>query len=124
MTFPDACASPAPAAVAGGGPATTVRCGPAGSPPTITLTVPPGSVAALITGPQADWRPVAATVVRASAVETIAGVDILERETAGTAAASVNGAQHAYFVCGQVWFNITGNDVLAFVRTLLPTLGC
>lgn len=92
-------------------------------PATISLTVPPGSKATLIALGADQTEPAHGLLPQATGVETVAGVDVLERETAGTAPVRDAG-QQAVFVCGKVSFNFVGNDVINFVRGMIPVLGC
>lgn len=80
--------------------ATTARCGPPGPPASIKLTVPPGSGADLLTRVMGDGdRTISAALFRPTGVSTVSGVDVLQRETGGTAAAG-GGAQQAYSSAG------------------------
>ena len=92
-------------------------------PPRITLTVPAGSTATLIMLGADQEQPFAGLFPQATGVETVGGVDVLERRTVGSAPVRDAG-QQAVFVCGKVSFNLIGNDVIDFVRGLIPHLGC
>jgi len=51
------------------------------------------------------------------------GIDVLQRETGGTAVAR-NAAQQSAFISGKARFHLVGNDAFAFARALIPVLRC
>lgn len=122
VTFPPPETCPS-RSVAPAGPVPTTISVPCPIPRGVDLTVPAGSVAKLFTTAVAGAENPFGGLRQVTSVETVAGVDVLQRETAGTAAPR-NAAQQAVFVCGKVWFNFVGNEVFDFVRILIPLLGC
>jgi hypothetical protein len=93
-------------------------------PTAISLTVPSGSTAMLYNAivPQPE-QTFAGLLSQASGVETVSGIDVLERDTAGSPGPP-DATQQALFVCGGVQFNFLGSDVFSFVRALIPHLDC
>lgn len=93
-------------------------------PAAISVAVPSGGTAMLFNAivPQAE-QAFAGLLPQATGVETVSGIDVLERDSAGTAGPR-DAAQQALFVCGGVQFNFLGNDVFSFARALIPHLNC
>jgi hypothetical protein len=92
--------------------------------PRWSFTAPGGSTVDLIVQPIADGgpSPVSARLLRATGVETVGSIDVLVRESPAPPGARSLG--QALFGCGKVMFNMTGEDAVAFARTLIPGLGC
>jgi hypothetical protein len=106
------------------GPVPTTISLPCPLPAPVTLTVPAGSTAMLyILVAHNPDQTFAGLLPQATDVETVAGIDVLERRTGGTAPER-NGGEQALFVCGGVQFNFLGNDVIAFTKALVPRLDC